>query len=176
MRGEQLRHILLDICLLGSPPLARGTVYRVARLGRFGGITPACAGNSSQIPHCRYQHQDHPRLRGEQINTAHLLQNTRGSPPLARGAASDNLYMLLHRRITPACAGNSLVGQVIYQLHWDHPRLRGEQMLHAVTCAQQRGSPPLARGTDVRPLARVRNRGITPACAGNSLVRPTSAA
>ena len=147
MRGEQLLLVRSLNIMMGSPPLARGTVYRVARLGRFGGITPACAGNSSQIPHCRYQHQDHPRLRGEQINTAHLLQNTRGSPPLARGAASDNLYMLLHRRITPACAGNSLVGQVIYQLHWDHPRLRGEQDIIRRGQSWHMGSPPLARGT-----------------------------
>ena len=53
----------------------------------------------------------------------------------------------------------------------DHPRLRGEQDGTITLEALLMGSPPLARGTAQIEMYAVQQRGITPACAGNS-VRP----
>ena len=54
----------------------------------------------------------------------------------------------------------------------DHPRLRGEQKAYRRMQAEGAGSPPLARGTDAARGHLCAAAGITPACAGNSLLWP----
>ena len=54
------------------------------------------------------QLQDHPRLRGEQLNDEQSSGYTEGSPPLARGTVKLCFNVLIIAGITPACAGNSL--------------------------------------------------------------------
>ena len=92
LRGEQylVRWVLQVV--LGSPPLARGTVSRRYRSRRNGG--------------------DHPRLRGEQCTAVHLFSFPRGSPPLARGTGGLRVCDIKDGRITPACAGNSILSQI----------------------------------------------------------------
>ena len=131
-------------------------------------ITPACAGNSPFcLSACRVN-RDHPRLRGEQAKLLAGIAGVGGSPPLARGTAFAFFCFSSLSGITPACAGNSDFGIIIYPLHGDHPRLRGEQTTNTVYEQHIQGSPPLARGTGSVMDGEVRYKGITPACAGNS--------
>ena len=127
-------------------------------------------------------------MRGEQILYGRKIHNIRGSPPLARGTASEAKKEWKRIGITPACAGNSksfnsktvkqrdhprLRGEQIPYICAassisDHPRLRGEQDGYTQQLRLSRGSPPLARGTaDIRHRFILLSR-ITPACAGNS--------
>ena len=46
--------------------------------------------------------------------------------------------------------------------------MRGEQIRNLLTLLVQRGSPPLARGTERAARSARHKKGITPACAGNS--------
>ena len=153
----------------GSPPLARGTVAVVN--GKFDNarITPACAGNSMSTLSRPHIGRDHPRLRGEQFKTAALSGSPLGSPPLARGTvwSASTMYGLL--RITPACAGNRHFQMARKQRLKDHPRLRGEQVKRKEGRSKMEGSPPLARGTEMRGHFGAESMGITPACAGNRL-------
>ena len=71
-------------------------------------------------------------------------------------------------RITPACAGNSLVFAVNVAADWDHPRVCGEQLDGAETVYVEEGSPPRVRGTEAVAEIDVDGTRITPACAGNS--------
>ena len=155
---------------LGSPPLARGTVKTAIALKAQGGITPACAGNSHGLVTKLPPRKDHPRLRGEQITETLRDGDFVGSPPLARG--TDNVAKCPPPAggITPACAGNSWGGITAPPRRWDHPRLRGEQPLQPPLWPCHIGSPPLARGTVPQIASNRSNRGITPACAGNSLL------
>ena len=106
LRGEQ-HQLSVFICPeQGSPPLARGTVYRFAPGDADFRITPACAGN-------RHMHatpgncvEDHPRLRGEQISINNVNDRCEGSPPLARGTGYEAKDGSKRTGITPACAGN----------------------------------------------------------------------
>ena len=168
MRGEQLGDALNDIGGKGSPPLARGTACSGSALRVCIGITPACAGNSWSAYHIFNDIRDHPRLRGEQPVRSLLGAQGGGSPPLARGTDSARDGEVIPRRITPACAGNSIHLKRRMIGARDHPRLRGEQDSHGNAGWCRAGSPPLARGTARRPLAQMQTRGITPACAGNS--------
>ena len=71
-------------------------------------------------------------------------------------------------RITPACAGNSILFFAFRDKSWDHPRLRGEQGHVSKYIDIETGSPPLARGTECKCDRNLDGAGITPACAGNS--------
>ena len=79
------------------------------------------------------------------------------------GANSLDLY-----RITPACAGNSIIFCKSTGNIRDHPRVCGEQYLLAYFGWLLSGSPPRVRGTALVVSCRTPRAGITPACAGNS--------
>ena len=114
----------------GSPPLARGKEYRIYQPGMAGRITPACAGKRFKLKITRKTQKDHPRLRGEKLLVRLLLLVIVGSPPLARGKAFDNRRISCGFGITPACAGK-------------RPPLQA-------AADPDRGSPPLARGKDLK--------------------------
>ena len=85
LRGEYQTFSLKENQYLGSPPLARGIPTANMKSITAERITPACAGNTSQIGCILVVNQDHPRLRGEyRISSRHSNLCT-GSPPLARG-------------------------------------------------------------------------------------------
>ena len=127
LRREQTRWTMIGTGRLGSPPLARGTGLHSTRAPAYRRITPACAGNSAPCALLPPRHRDHPRLRGEQSNTAAYDSQGQGSPPLARGTGLHSTRAPAYRRITPACAGNSAPCALLPPRHRDHPRLRGEQ-------------------------------------------------
>ena len=129
LRGEQPSWARSTSRAQGSPPLARGTDFGGRYIGDKSGITPACAGNSEPAIKTTSSAKDHPRLRGEQnIQLIKCIYNL-GSPPLARG--TDNCCTKTPNilRITPACAGNSEIFILNETDVWDHPRLRGEQVM-----------------------------------------------
>ena len=66
LRGEQITETLRDGDFAGSPPLARGTDVSASVPSAYSGITPACAGNSTDAAGSSTAEGDHPRLRGEQ--------------------------------------------------------------------------------------------------------------
>ena len=71
-------------------------------------------------------------------------------------------------RITPACAGNTILQVAGNLTAWDHPRLRGEYRCRHQRRLSATGSPPLARGIPATFGEYYGMFGITPACAGNT--------
>ena len=71
-------------------------------------------------------------------------------------------------RITPACAGNSILRAFASSPSPDHPRVCGEQAFFAVCVPIVIGSPPRVRGTAMPKASISVAIRITPACAGNS--------
>ena len=111
--------------ITGSPPLAREQQVRAGHVCPYQGITPACAGTTCRSHSSSSSVQDHPRLRGNNVNASTGEELGTGSPPLAREQLQQNSIFIRCLRITPACAGTT-------QYHWltalvrrDHPRLRG---------------------------------------------------
>ena len=51
----------------GSPPRMRGKVSHLSIGAHLKGITPAYAGKSRRLSHCRSQFWDHPRVCGEKL-------------------------------------------------------------------------------------------------------------
>ena len=92
-----------------------------------------------------------------------------GSPPLARGLQRYCSSKSFSTRITPACAGTTQQLISVIHTYQDHPRLRGDYILHLTPLFIKLGSPPLARGLLVAIVACSVAVGITPACAGTTL-------
>ena len=72
-------------------------------------------------------------------------------------------------RITPACAGKSLIFCQIRPEKEDHPRVCGEKFPFLLENTEQTGSPPRVRGKGAAQVGVAARHRITPACAGKSL-------
>ena len=73
------------------------------------GITPACAGKRRSSPPWFRSPRDHPRVCGEKQRRKSCGNRNGGSPPRVRGKAAYRRPCPGFDRITPACAGKSLV-------------------------------------------------------------------
>ena len=134
------------------------------------GITPACAGKSAGVDdRCRLR-QDHPRVCGEKPTEPEMLRSALGSPPRVRGKECGKARRAGAEGITPACAGKSRRWPLRSAPAWDHPRVCGEKRISCFCASRMVGSPPRVRGKDDRSEEQKQFRGITPACAGKSLL------
>ena len=131
-------------------------------------ITPACAGSTCRCSMKKDSWQDHPRLRGEYVSVSCSSCFCTGSPPLARGVHIEDLQNVETKRITPACAGSTVLHLYSSPCYRDHPRLRGEYYQKNSKSYRPTGSPPLARGVHEVKQAQKSFRRITPACAGST--------
>ena len=87
-----------------------------------------------------------------------------------RGTGKSPPLWILSCRITPACAGNSGKYSPQFSQPRDHPRVCGEQCASVEVFSALWGSPPRVRGTVPGDPSGKPEEGITPACAGNSLL------
>ena len=173
MRGEDLSFLCRTPWRRGSPPHARGRLTAIRPLLKCRRITPACAGKTGFFSASGPRAKDHPRMRGEDLSGGVGGAATAGSPPHARGRLIAPFGRQLPRRITPACAGKTMLKAIDVLRPQDHPRMRGEDCGGLDMGVEAAGSPPHARG---RPGFRTRGSSgcrITPACAGKTRVSYT---
>ena len=64
---------------------------------------------------------------GEKSRITVHLDSIMGSPPRVRGKEDEPQFIADFLRITPACAGKSLLLRVSKCTHEDHPRVCGEK-------------------------------------------------
>ena len=77
--------------MAGSPPRVRGTEGDISGQCHLYGITPACAGNSSEDSSKSNHSKDHPRVCGEQSVIWCIATIWKGSPPRVRGTVHASL-------------------------------------------------------------------------------------
>ena len=154
--GEQLAWALRARAVRGSPPRVRGTAARHSICTFHSRITPACAGNRCSKPSTPPRLGDHPRVCGEQHPDRFFIGHSPGSPPRVRGTVIKEEKMSKAARITPACAGNSIVPIGCVYAKGDHPRVCGEQLFLARRRTLPPGSPPRVRGTELRCVVQLR--------------------
>ena len=153
----------------GSSPRVRGTPASVQCSRQCRGIIPACAGNTRRTEATAPSSRDHPRVCGEhQKNGADDLSE-KGSSPRVRGTPFGSNGLSIDRGIIPACAGNTVRGWKFRRSKGDHPRVCGEHCVLIGNTDMASGSSPRVRGTPGRRLSSCRQRGIIPACAGNTI-------
>ena len=170
-RGEKSGAAPVQIAQPPSPPHTRGKV-RQRRLGRpRQRITPAHAGKSRLPEDGLARPEDHPRTRGEKVDSTEMLVLVLGSPPHTRGKEPNQPFLFASTWITPAHAGKSAVSVGIVCRGWDHPRTRGEKWSEAWRRTGRLGSPPHTRGKAKGLFYHDTVARITPAHAGK---RPRS--
>ena len=167
MCGEQEKGGSTRPSSQGSPPRVRGTGCVPVIVALPVGITPACAGNRPRVLAKALASRDHPRVCGEQKNSAGKAAWLRGSPPRVRGTVAYWGCRNWKDRITPACAGNSYTTERRTHEQGDHPRVCGEQWPAYKAMYLCAGSPPRVRGTVLIFFPFPDDTRITPACAGN---------
>ena len=91
-----------------------------------------------------------------------------GSSPRVRGTLLVDLLLLDAPGIIPACAGNTSSPIFIVFSVRDHPRVCGEHEIGSCFAGGNEGSSPRVRGTRSPSCCALQNRGIIPACAGNT--------
>ena len=155
---------------IGSPPRMRGKDGVNDSAQAVTGITPACAGKSSQYGLRGWFFQDHPRVCGEKITLHIRAKVALGSPPRMRGKDSDGGQRASASRITPAYAEKRYWQRTIQREYRDHPRICGEKLKSMVGGLVSLGSPPRMRGKGQAGCKVVVEFGITPACAGKRLL------
>ena len=154
-----------------SPPHARGRQPEDIAAISTAGITPACAGKTSVTNAGKPFVSDHPRMRGEDRSVWWLWLCVLGSPPHARGRLFNNKVSQSRLGITPACAGKTIFRPFRSRATGDHPRMRGEDDQPPVDKLAESGSPPHARGRRNVHHALAPEPGITPACAGKTVMK-----
>ena len=105
-------------------------------------------------------------MRGEKRPTGSGAPHRLGSPPHARGKVVFLRLPIKLTRITPACAGKSVLSHVFCLPARDHPRMRGEKGACGKEQGRRIGSPPHARGKGQLIGKVLLCHRITPACAG----------
>ena len=95
-----------------------------------------------------------------------------GSSPRVRGTHRVSTSSKCRSGIIPACAGNTPRPSVRPPSAWDHPRVCGEHGPGRRSPRAPGGSSPRVRGTQQSEHAGRVDRGIIPACAGNTSRRP----
>ncbi len=151
MRGKHFTMTMGALIGRGSPPHARETRTTCVRRSSRKGITPACAGNTLLPSACRYRCRDHPRMRGKHPRPELRHCPMPGSPPHARETPGTVQEHRVSARITPACAGNTLLTWYPTSFNQDHPRMRGKHHQSAACSVSILGSPPHARETRLLP-------------------------
>ena len=169
MRGEDCTDVRTLPPACGSPPHARGRLPPRRRRPPGARITPACAGKTCRLSRGYRAAADHPRMRGEDPVRMFEFAALKGSPPHARGRLYEGTLRLGNLGITPACAGKTLPAPISTAGTTDHPRMRGEDCTDVRTLPPACGSPPHARGRQVRRCFRPDASRLTPACAGKTL-------
>ena len=135
------------------------------------GIIPACAGNTMVSALYQIFVRDHPRVCGEHSDVAIISGTLMGSSPRVRGTLGITNFPTFMAGIIPACAGNTNSIGLCRCPVGDHPRVCGEHGEYGEVWFAGTGSSPRVRGTpEVRCLRHV-ERGIIPACAGNTWSR-----
>ena len=112
--------------------------------------------------------QDHPRSRGEYKDHRADWPCGRGSSPLSRGILYGRVLALYATRIIPALAGNTAHTPTAGHICQDHPRSRGEYLVHFGLLEVALGSSPLSRGIPSDQGVLFQIMGIIPALAGNT--------
>ena len=110
-------------------------------------------------------------MRGEYVFRSPGGRLPTGSPPLAWGIhlVKDGEGKIT--RITPTCVGNTRRSRFAAKVGRDHPHLRGEYLVAIQTKLLTKGSPPLAWGIPCVINNTSVDKGITPTCVGNTLIR-----
>ena len=170
IRGEHVPTVRAAHVFWGSSPHTRGALQALVHLRSHMGIIPAYAGSTNPGKAACRQEPDHPRIRGEHLESRTSPPDIVGSSPHTRGAhlVQEPVHRL--RGIIPAYAGSTRRCPWLSCPGRDHPRIRGEHALCSGISGQATGSSPHTRGARKVVGADIGKGRIIPAYAGSTTI------
>ena len=168
VRGENVSATARQGKLLGSSPRAWGKPSKGWESMSAYRIIPTCVGKTSRAFCWVGVGADHPHVRGENLPMRAETVSHPGSSPRAWGKLRSLCTCRSLRRIIPTCVGKTLRGSQESSWFSDHPHVRGENKIHAITSLASAGSSPRAWGKPLPPLARYALMRIIPTCVGKT--------
>ena len=161
--------------LMGSPPRVREPQRVVVERDMQLRITPACAGTTFLCKDCIQFMEDHPRVCGNHLLISSQACGTPGSPPRVREPQNEAYAVQQAIRITPACAGTTVLVKGHSRRFRDHPRVCGNHIGPSLLAVGNTGSPPRVREPLLVKMPIAVESRITPACAGTTDRRDSTA-
>ena len=107
-------------------------------------------------------------MRREYSKTKNGFESYKGLPLHAQGIRFKFEIDSSGNGITPACAGNTIHLKVNNTQSGDYPCMRREYISHGLEHTEESGLPLHAQGILSQDVSAMGDRGITPACAGNT--------
>ena len=107
--GKNVPNINLSAAIEGSPSRVREKHERYLTNRDLSGITPACAGKTGQSSYRPLCQQDHTRVCGKNGEARMTKLKLLGSHPRVREKLLTFFKAPTDTRITPACAGKTLL-------------------------------------------------------------------
>ena len=159
----------------GSSPLTRGKPVPPPCTPSVDGLIPAHAGKTPSGSPYAASSPAHPRSRGENGFARLTAVGLSGSSPLTRGKRVHRREGRRTRRLIPAHAGKTTVGDGVHFAVPAHPRSRGENAAGIASVALTQGSSPLTRGKPSSSRWQTTLRRLIPAHAGKTPSRWPSA-
>ena len=165
-RGEGVFRNVMALFAAGSSPPTRGRALPpkspMSRLR----IIPAHAGKGLKWMRGEGRLTDHPRPRGEGVDTGLARSSWFGSSPPTRGRGDRHRSGGGSGRIIPAHAGKGSLSPIPGMAFRDHPRPRGGGVLPSNASSRASGSSPPTRGRARVQRQPIRQIRIIPAHAG----------
>ena len=128
-RGENGRHSMPIVRMLGSSPLTRGKRTTLNADRPHVGLIPAHAGKTAWQSWTWTGSSAHPRSRGENFVVIDTPGLSWGSSPLTRGKRGKKKISRENPRLIPAHAGKTEVFSLFIGALGAHPRSRGENLV-----------------------------------------------
>ena len=191
--GEHAKKAAKDATDAGSPPQVRGTCPPGSGAPQATAAHPRRCGEHRRrralplrVPGSPRRCGEHPpngifnaigvgsppQVRGtSRAASGPSRRRVAGSPPQVRGTSMLDRGLQQVPRLTPAGAGNISPASPALPRRRAHPRRCGEHANKSATAMLPTGSPPQVRGTSRLRERAARDRGLTPAGAGNIVRR-----
>ena len=109
MRGENAESEIVVLACIGTSPRARGKQINVGLVVNPVGNIPACAGKTAFLTTGVQWGQEHPRVRGENLDDWRQLVGIEGTSPRARGKPLLKAIARKQGRNISACAGKTVM-------------------------------------------------------------------
>ena len=136
----------------GSPPRVRSRLGYIEVGHGVGGITSACAEQTSSGSLSSCVSGDHLRVCGADTPVVSILAAGVGSPPRVRSRLDFTYHLVFEDGITSACAEQTSPARSTANAKQDHLRVCGADKLRRKHQVCRAGSPPRVRS---RPPVRV---------------------
>ena len=176
MCGATWREVQASMQALGLSPRVRGNLDNIAITNKAVGPIPACAGQPTGCIIDGPALRAYPRVCGATGLTLDGLRLHLGLSPRVRGNQEPSQDSTALTGPIPACAGQPPADFPGRHLAWAYPRVCGATSWLRGSSRPGSGLSPRVRGNPVQALIDCFTDGPIPACAGQPLRPPQSAA